>query len=434
MLGAARRGGVLLLFLSAMRVAVIGAGWAGLAAAVHATTAGHQVTLFEAARTLGGRARALPATLPNGQPVLLDNGQHILIGAYSATLALMRQVGVQPERVLQRMPLRLLFPDGSGLRLPDWPAPLDALAGILGARGWGWGDKLGLLRVTAAWRRAGFVCGPEISVAQLGEKLSARVRATLLEPLCISALNTRADQASGQVFLRVIQDSLFAGAGGSNLLLPKADLGSLLPDAAAVWLQRRGAVVKPGHRVDRIERNSGGWQVDGSAFDQVVLACPPWEAARLTDTIAPPWATQTAALQHEATTTVYAHAAGARLSQPLLALHSSASAPAQFIFDRGQLGGPAGLLAFVVSASQGERDTLQQQVLAQAKNQLGLAQIVAVQTVVEKRATFACTPGLQRPPMEIAPRLLACGDYVAGPYPATLEGAVRSGMAAAQAL
>lgn len=77
---------------------------------------------------------------------------------------------------------------------------------------------------------------------------------------------------------------------------------------------------------------------------------------------------------------------------------------------------------------------LQAQVLEQAKQQLGL-NLHPVQTVVEKRATFACTPGLKRPPMQIAPGLLACGDYVAGPYPATLEGAVKcAGQAAGQAV
>jgi predicted NAD/FAD-dependent oxidoreductase len=84
------------------------------------------------------------------------------------------------------------------------------------------------------------------------------------------------------------------------------------------------------------------------------------------------------------------------------------------------------LLAFVVSASTGERDALQAKVLTQAHSQMGLA-LQGVQTIVEKRATFACTPGLQRPVARIAPGLVACGDYVEGPYPATLEGAVRSG-------
>ena len=99
------------------------------------------------------------------------------------------------------------------------------------------------------------------------------------------------------------------------------------------------------------------------------------------------------------------------------------------MFDRGQLGGPPGLLAFVVSASSDTKEVLQAQVLQQARTQLKLA-LEPVQTVVEKRATFACIPALVRPAMHIAPGLLACGDYIEGPYPATLEGAVRSGWAA----
>jgi hypothetical protein len=139
------------------------------------------------------------------------------------------------------------------------------------------------------------------------------------------------------------------------------------------------------------------------------------------------WSESALALQHEAITTVYAWEQGARLSMPMLALRSDAQHPAQFAFDRGQLGGPEGLIALVVSASVGERAALQKQVLAQARDQLGL-HLHAVKTVTEKQATFACNAGLMRPAMEIAPGLRACGDYVAGPYPATLEGAVRNGL------
>jgi hypothetical protein len=144
------------------------------------------------------------------------------------------------------------------------------------------------------------------------------------------------------------------------------------------------------------------------------------------------WAVQTRALRFEEIATVYASAENVRLAQPMLALKSDPTNPAQFVFDKGQLGGPAGLLAFVVSANSDERETVQARVLAQGMRQLssslGGNTLTAVQTIVEKRATFACTPGLQRPPAHIAPGLLACGDYVAGPYPATLEGAVRSGI------
>lgn len=145
------------------------------------------------------------------------------------------------------------------------------------------------------------------------------------------------------------------------------------------------------------------------------------------------WAATTSAMRFEAIATVYAWAPQARLPHPMLALRNTPAAPAQFVFDRGQLGGPQGLMAFVVSASEGSREELQAAVLQQAKDQLaalGLRALQTVQTVVEKHATFACTPGLLRPPQQIAPGLLAAGDYVQGPYPATLEGAVRSGWAA----
>jgi hypothetical protein len=118
-----------------------------------------------------------------------------------------------------------------------------------------------------------------------------------------------------------------------------------------------------------------------------------------------------------------------------------AQAPAQFVFDRGQLGGPQGLLAFVISGAQPwvDRgvDATCKAVMDQATEALGAnlrGPLSLVQNMTEKRATFRCTPGLVRPPMRIADGLHAAGDYVAGPYPATLEGAVRSGMQAVQAL
>ncbi len=420
-----------------MRTAVIGAGWAGCAAAVEATRLGQQVTVFEAARVPGGRARRVDGQWPDGTALALDNGQHILIGAYSETLRLMADLGIAADAALLRLPLTLQFPDGTGLAFPRLPAPLDALVGIVRARGWNWSDKLSLLRTAVGWQVSGFRCAPELSVAQLCRTLSPAVMATLIEPLCVSALNTPAHRASGQVYLRVLRDALFATSGGSNLLLPRVDLSALLPDAALAWVVRQGGDVGLGRRVQQLASVAGRWQIDGVPFDRVILACPPAEAARLVETAGLPcqaWLAHTRALQFEAITTVYAFAPGARLAQPMLTLRAGApdgEAPAQFVFDRGQLGGPAGLLAFVVSASSADKDALTRRVLAQGERQLGLTALQAVQTIVEKRATFACLPGLQRPAVRVLPGLLACGDYLDGPYPATLEGAVRSGLAAA---
>ncbi len=416
-----------------MRLAVIGAGWAGLACAVEATRLGHAVTLFEAAPMPGGRARRVD----NMYGLALDNGQHILIGAYTATLKLMRDVGVDVDSALLRLPLSLRFADGGGLKLPRLPAPLDLLVGIFTARGWSWRDKSSLLRTAVRWRLAGFRCAGTTTVAALCTGLTPRVMQELIEPLCVSALNTPVGQSSGQVFLRVLNDALFSGSGGADLLLPRADLGALLPDAAVRWLTAHRTAVRIGTRVRAIAPEGGTWRVDDEVFDQVVLACAPWDAARLVRASGLPaddWCKTTEALRFEAIATVYVRGASP-LAEPILALRSDpATAPAQFAFDKGQLGGLHGVLAMVVSANETSRQALEEQVIAQAAAQLGQTKLQLVQTVVEKRATFACTPGLARPPSAIAPGLQACGDYTEGPYPATLEGAVRSGLAAAQAL
>lgn len=440
--------------MAPQKVAVIGAGWAGMAAAIAHRQAGRQVTVFEAARTVGGRARAVPGVLPDGTAATLDNGQHILIGAYTESLRLMRLVGMDPATALLRLPLTLQFRDGQGLQLPNLPPPLDALLGIARAKGWGWQDKIALLRTATAWQLRGFRCAPHTSVADLCAPLTPRLMAEFIDPLCVSALNTPAREASGQVFLRVLQDSLFSGRGGSNLLLPRTDLGALFPEAAVRWLVQQGGQAVTGQRIQRLmPMASGRWQLVGAvgavgaaqgaeaadSFDHITLACPSWEAARLVEGLASTaglaaaarWGATASALRFEAITTVYAHVSGARLPLPMLALRNTAEHPAQFVFDRGQLDGQQGLLAFVVSASDGDRALIEQQVLQQAAAQLGLPGLRPVQTVVEKRATFACTPGLQRPAMQVLPGLTACGDYVEGPYPATLEGAVLSGTAVA---
>ena len=430
-----------------MKIAIIGAGWAGMAAAVTATQHGHTAIILEAAHAIGGRARGLKGTLPNGQKLTLDNGQHILIGAYTDTLKLMQTVGVDPHTALLSQPMALLFPDGQGLQFPDWPTPLDALASILGARGWSIADKASLLRVAMGWQLKRFQCAPIETVSILCKNCSPRVMAELIEPLCVSALNTPANRASGQVFLRVMQDALFGVQGGSRLLLPRLDLSELFPSAAARWVTQRGGKIRLGARVGTVQSLGAQWQIEDEVFDAVIIATSSQESARMLTRCAEAapesiankiqtWANTAEQLPFEAITTVYAWAPKAALPHPMLALRSheagpdQVAMPAQFVFDRGQLGGPPGLLAFVVSASTGDRETLQEQVLNQAQVQLGLS-LQAVQTVVEKRATFACTPGLQRPASLITPGLLACGDFVAGPYPATLEGAVRSGVAAA---
>jgi squalene-associated FAD-dependent desaturase len=424
-------------------MAVIGAGWAGLAAAVHAVQRGAAVTLFEMAPQPGGRARQVSSTAGH-----FDNGQHILIGAYSATLALMRSVGADPDTLLLRCPLTLVDPAGHGLALrPGAPLPAFVRA-VLQARGWSWKNRLALLQVASGWLLGGFRCAPTWTVARLCAGLPVGVRHDLIEPLCLAALNTPIDQASAQVFLRVLRDALFSGAGSADLLLPRVPLSALLPEPAWRWLAAAGATCRSGHRVLALARNGTGWSVDGEDFDGVVLASSAREAARLVEPIAPGWARTAAELRYEPIVTAYLTDACLRLPQPMLALPAGPQAPAQFVFDLAAIGGDGvsgatADFAFVVSGAApwlvDGRANCAQAVLHQARSAfpgafLGPDNEVLRHVGAEQRATFACTPGLIRPAPSIAPQLVAAGDYIAGPYPATLEGAVRSGQSAGSAL
>jgi squalene-associated FAD-dependent desaturase len=424
----------------ATTLAVVGAGWAGLAAAVRATEGGCRVTLFEMAPQVGGRARAW---VHDG--VTLDNGQHILIGAYRETLALMRRVGADPDRLLERRPLALVDPHGRGLALaPGAPVPAFVRA-VLAMREWPLRERLALLGAAARWRLGGFAAPKRMTVDELVHALPAAARTTLIEPLCVAALNTPSSQASAHVFLRVLRDALFSGPGAADLLLPRASLSQLLPEPALAWLQQRGAALRPSTRVQRLTAAAGGgrWDVDGERFDAVVLATSAVEAARLVEAQDPAWAAAAAALRYEPIITVYLRSPGTRLHAPMIALAAGSQAPAQFVFDLGALDARrAGLFACVVSgaACWVERglDATSQACLQQARTAFPAGtwrEAPSIhKAVAERRATFACTPGLERPRARIVPNLLAAGDYIDGPYPATLEGAVGAGLQAAKAV
>ncbi len=417
------------------RLAVVGGGWAGLAAAVEATLHDHAVTLFEMAPQWGGRARRV-----NVDDLALDNGQHILIGAYTETLRLMSMVGVDLSQAFVRTPLALMLPDGRGLKLPPGPPLLAFARGVLAHRGWTATERLALLTTCGRWALGRFRCNPGMTVNELTASLPRVVRDQLIEPLCVAALNTPGHSASAVVFLRVICDALFSGPGSADLLLPRGRLSDLLPTPATRWLLARGATLRLSARVSQVQSADGGWRIDGEHYDVVVLATTAVEAARLAADAAPNWAARAAGLRYEPIVTVYARSSGTLLPYPMLSLNADTERqPAQFVFDHGRLGGPAGLLAFVISGAQPwlERgiDATRDATLAQGQAVLAQhlrAPLQPVRVLAEKRATFRCVPDLQRPPRLIAPGLYAAGDYVAGPYPATLEGAVRSAVQAMQ--
>ncbi len=421
-------------------VAVVGGGWAGLSAALVLAEAGAKVTVFEASGHLGGRARRVMH-----EGVALDNGQHLLIGAYRDTLALIGRVHDGPPPLL-RTPLRLQVGRDLELRCPPWPAPLHLAAGLLGASGLSWGDRLAAASMMLKLRMGGYKVPPDWTVARLMDQhtQTPRLRRLLWEPLCIAALNTGTAEADAQVFATVLGHSLGGAADAADLVYPATDLGALFPDAAAQRIDRLGGEIRLGTTVRHIARDSQGFELALDAAtrhaDHVVWATDPARLAGPTADLPElaPVREQVAAFAYLPIVTVYLHYPDPLpFDGPML---GDADGPVQWFFDRGQLCGQTGWVGAVCSAAEVWRGVDRDAIGALAANQvksLFRTGMTPDQTLVitEKRATFACTPGLVRPARRTAlPRFHLAGDYTASPYPATLEAAVQSGLECAAAI
>ena len=420
-----------------LRVAIVGGGWAGLAAAVELSEAGVSVTVFEAAKQIGGRARSVHT---HGHA--LDNGQHILVGAYRETLRLMRKVGLDPERQLKRVPLELSYPGaGFRMRLPRLPAPLHLAIGLLGTRGSSLSEKLAAGRFMHKLQACNFDLDADSTVAELLDRHEqvGRLRQYVWEPLCLAALNTGPENASAQIFANVLRDSLGGGRNDTDLLLPATDLNGLFPDAAAAFINKHGGKICLSSRVEQIPSTLN---IYGKIFDHVILAVAPQHAtvilAKQTETEA--LARTLAGYSYEPIGTTYiAYPPEVQLPSPMLGLNSGTNAKlGQWVFDRGILGGKIGILGFVLSARGAWDDcdaaTLSETLHRELQDALGrtLPQPLWHQVIREQQATFSCRPNLTRPTTQTQlDGLWLAGDYVCADYPATLEGAVRSGITAA---
>jgi squalene-associated FAD-dependent desaturase len=403
-----------------MKVSVIGGGWAGIAAAVELAAAGIDTTLFEAGRVLGGRARSVSV---DGRT--LDNGQHILLGAYRETLDVMRQVGADPDRLLDRHPLQVVDDAGFRLALPKWPAPLNVAWGLLSAKGVSLREKL----ATAWWiqgvKARGFRLGKDCTVTEWLDSAgqTGLLRRNLWEPLCLAALNIPAGRASAQIFANILRDSLgSARREDTDLLLSRVNLGQLLPEPAGEWLAAHGATLRLGTRVDGIVASSDQVAVAGEHFSAAIIATAQQHAARLLPDSG-------SSFDHEPIATVYLQF-GSKFRLPF-PLFRQTGKYGQWAADRGN-----GLIGCVLSG-HGDWEALADDALASAlQSELPIAEAALWHKVIrEKRATFSCRPGIARPDCSTSnPRVMLAGDYTWADYPATLEGAVRSGRRAAHAL
>jgi len=445
--------------LNGTPVAIVGGGWAGCAAAVTLADAGVPATLYEAAPVLGGRARRVER---DGLP--LDNGQHILLGAYAETLALVARVHGEAaaralfvRRPLTMVPFAPTQPDALTVVARRAPGRLGLLVGLLAARGLSLSERIANIAWFRRLEREGFARPPRETVARMLAPLPPRVARLLWEPLCIAALNTPAASASAQVFANVLRVAFGAGGGASDFVLPANDLSAIFPEAAARYCAARGGLHRTGTRAQVVAAARDGVTVaaDGSAerASAAIVAVGPHQlrqafAAEALAAHPPlPAAIEVLdALAYEPIVTIWlGYGAKVALPAPIARLDD---APGQWVFDRpdvlarARANRPllAHLLAVVVSA-HGPHMAQTQDALARAADaQLrrlrpALPACVWSQVIAEKRATYACTPGRARlAGPRIAPGVYLAGDYADVEFPATLEAAVRSGIAAARAV
>ena len=320
------------------------------------------------------------------------------------------------KTTFERLPLRWSMPTATDSACAGAAAAF-ALRPSLGQRGWRWRDRVALLRAASTWATQGFRCVARSHGRAAVRRPAEKVRADLIDPLCVAALNTPADEASGAVFLRVLKDALWsAGRGSSDLLLPRSNLSALFPDAAhAPGSSTAGATIRLAPSGDRGSSATAPLaRRRRQPFDARRAGRQPVEAARLVGAARAAWADAAGSLalradrhrlrtrQRHTTASAYAGACA-----------PTTDAPAQFVFDHGLLGGPAGLLAFVVSGAapgSSAASPLPRRELAQARARtcsLSAPTSAPRSAIVEKRATFVCTPGLRRPP---AASLRACSQ------------------------
>ena len=424
------------------RIAVVGAGWAGAVAALTLARAGIHVTVFEANTIAGGRARAVEKA---GH--IFDNGQHLLLGAYARSLALIDSLHADVNVAYLRLPLTLrsapCVVSALSLTAPKLPAPMHLLFAILGAKGLSVAEKIAAATWAARHLRGG---QPErkTTVSELVATQPERVRYLLWEPLCIAALNTPPETASATVFVEVLRRAFTGDARASDLIIPRVNLTALLSGPALFEVATHGGEIRLGSYVIAVGLADAGATVtlrDESTheFEYVIVATGPQHVPRLLANV-PRASTLTASLlklAYEPITTLYFDFAcvglGVTEHMPMLMLDGS---PGQWLFWQSLANGHW-RASIVISADHrsGDESSLLTAALAQLRASYSLPESVWQFAVTEKRATYACTPEqtelLSDLPKRIE-RLLFAGDWCAPELPATLEAAVISGERAAQ--
>lgn len=430
-------------------VAVIGGGCAGLSTAAALLDHGIQVTVFEASSQLGGRARTV-AVENNNLLHLLDNGQHILLGAYRETLALLSKIGVDENLAFSRIPLQMNMRSTSNaaefsLKSAHYlPAPLNLLTGFLCCRGLSFSERITAIKLMAYLKEIQYVITTDSSLEKflVVQQQTAKLIEVLWEPLCLAALNTPISIASTRIFLNVLRDSFSDDKKSSDFLLPRLDLSQVIAQPLSHYIHSKGGVLKLNSRIRKLDVEPNGFSVitrnTKSFFSHVVVAVAPANIDKLLSPLPGLKHTveQVEAYSYQPIYTIYLqYPPETKLPRVMTGLTRTI---AQWVFDRGQLSGQSGLISVVISANGKHQQLTQDELALQVAKELEqifpeLPRPLWYKVIAEKRATFSCVPNLARPTNRtMQAGLYLAGDYTYADYPATIEGAIRSGIKCAE--
>ncbi len=437
-----------------MDVVIIGGGWAGLSAAVELARNGINATVVEASRQLGGRARPVRFQTPRAaEGMHIDNGQHILLGAYKTILGLLSLLAIPEERVFRRLrlDLRLHDPHGIGVHLkaPPLPAPLHIIAALANAQGLTPIERLLAVRLALTIGRNRFSVHPDrhlIDYLRQHRQTQSLIRA-VWQPLCLAALNTPAEQASTALFLNVLRGAFTSTRHASDLLLPITDLGNCLPEPARDYIEQHGGSVRLaaraiGIRIIDAAVNTVLLERTSLLVEHVIIATAPkacMELLRnqplLADIVA-----KLDRLQAMPICTLYLqYPEHVTLERDFLGLLGGST---QWLFDRGRLTGERGLIAAVISGPGDHMKLTNENLISDVTAEISRyfphwPPPLRAKLIREKQATFAAYPEVNglRPDFATPVKgLWLAGDYTATGYPGTLESAALSGVKCARLL
>ena len=427
-----------------MRVAVVGGGLAGLAAAIECADRGAEVTVYEARSRLGGATFSFER---NG--LWLDNGQHVALRCCTAYLGFLRRLGVDHLLPIQRRLNVPVLREGKRealLSRTALPAPLHLAATLLRYAPLSPGERLSAVRGARALGRLD-PDDPRLDEQTFGGWLaahgqSANIVASLWNLIALPTLNLPADEASLAAAVKVFRTGLLDSADACDIGVPAVPFQRLHAEPARAALEERGGRVITGTVVRAVTLDLGLELESGSEDADAVILAVPHEAVAA---IAPPGVVDADELSGLGTSPIvnlHIHFDREVLPHPLAATIGS---PLQWLFDRTAAAGAAEgqLLAVSLSHATGEIGTsvadLRARYLPAIERLLPAARGAAVLDFAvthEPRATFRVAPGTRRlrpGPGTSVPGLLLAGAWTDTGWPATMEGAVRSGLTAARA-